>query len=248
MKNKGMRIDTRWQLRKERNFMKEYQTDVMKACRTHMAKRIQTGIERWKGNSLPFEKNKIKECAWCREEHGGTFYEMMTECEEAEEFREEVKKQWSIGKGEKFDEELLFGCVRKKWWNEIVKKKGASWCRNKAKAALKWWEEEIRDVRRQLEKASNEGSGEEDESVSERTTTDKEETSESEQTSTDKDTEEGTEKTETSDSEEEGKEEMTKTAQRIRKFDVGEVKKGEPELKEVKERRTLKEILTKRKK
>ena len=149
--NGGMRVENRGQLRKSRKWMDSFHTKLMGCCKTHMAKRVQIGIERWSGNTPVFQTSKFSNCPWCEEEHGTSFHEMILDCQKTATFRKEVQIRWKtvLGK-EAFDAELLFGKVRKTLFQQVCQKREEMEAWKSFTQALKWWERRLRELRRDL--------------------------------------------------------------------------------------------------
>ncbi len=228
IKDQGMLIETREQLKKQRKWGKEWEMEIMKETKSHMAKRIQIGAERWQGNELPMFWGKKKKCRWCAKTHGANFFEMVLECDEIEEFRKEVRSKWALVKGMDFCKELFFGRVKKQWWEKVVKRLRGSGKLEAAKKNILWWEKRVRQLRKELERKGKEMDSEE----------------------TDDESSVDEEREEDSDGEEEEKikRKVKEKAESVRVFDEGVVKKGEPDLVKCSSRGDLKKTLMGRKK
>ena len=151
VRNRGMRIESRKELEKPRAWMKDFQTDLMKCCRSRMARRVQIGVERWKGNISDYQEADGRECAWCLLTHGATFTEMMRECPKFLPFRQATEERWkAVLKGEKFDEELLFGRVRRTLFQKSSQKKALKGAWSEFVLALRWWERRLKTLRKDL--------------------------------------------------------------------------------------------------
>ena len=151
VRNRGMRIESRDQLKKSRKWMDSFNIKLMGCCRTHMAKRVQIGIERWSGNTLVFQNSALTKCPWCDETHGSSFYEMIQHCRKTQTFRKEVQARWRTVLGaEEFDVELLFGKVRKTLFQRICQKREEMEVWRSFRKALKWWERRLCELRKDL--------------------------------------------------------------------------------------------------
>ncbi len=239
----GMRIESRKQLEKKNEWGKEWKLEIMKTCRGYMARRIQIGAERWKGNERPTEKGTETVCRWCKKRHGGNFYEMMMECKKIKGFREEVMKEWKWSPGKQMEQDIIFGRINKKWWDGAKKSMTEEKLKERVAASLKWWEKRIGKLRKELAELEKEETIHESD-VEEETD---EETSDSGKSRESRTTEE--EKGSSSEDSEEEKvvKELKKAANKIRKFDKGVVKKGEPDIILPKNRGELKKFLDKKK-
>ena len=237
--NKGMKIEKKTQLQTNATFLPKLQIEAMSVCDSHMAKRIQIGAETWKENELPFQKKVKKKCVWCKEIHDGNFYEMIVQCKKMMTFRKRVRERWNLGKGEEFDQELYFGRITKKWWSVAMSKIGIGRCRRKCKENLEWWEKEVRELREQLNREEEEERESESEEEEESLDEEEEESTEGEEEETEGSDEETEESQDESDSEKKGKKDQENLAKQIRKYDIGEVGRGEPEMIKIESRKTL---------
>ena len=150
----GQVVESRKELARDPKWMEGYHLGIMSCCRSRMAKRVQLGIERWKGNESVFVESPLPEpCRWCKGRHELTFYAFIENCPQARNFRKEVKERWAaVLRGESFDTELLFGKVRKSLFLRVCRKgvdeKEA--CKE-FRRALTWWERRIQTLRQTLD-------------------------------------------------------------------------------------------------
>ena len=157
IRNRGMRLESRRELTVHRKWLNEYVTELMKCCRSRMAKRVQIGIERWKGNISVFQETPTdSKCHWCDLHHGETFFEMILDCPNLSSFRKEVKDHWrKTLKGESFDSDLFFGKIRRSLLAKVShqgKDEKIVW--KEMTQNLRWWERRLATLRKEVQENS----------------------------------------------------------------------------------------------
>lgn len=152
VRKEGMRVETRRELSVHRRWMSAFATELMKCCRTRMAKRVQLGIEKWRGNISVFLENKpMDKCSRCHLAHGLKFSEMVLECPQCAAFRKEVKERWKMVLGtEKFEQELLFGKIRRSLLQKVGQGKDEKRVWREMTLNLRWWERRLQLLRKEL--------------------------------------------------------------------------------------------------
>ena len=165
IRNRGMRLESRRELAVQHKWMTEYMTEMMKCCRSHMAKRVQIGIERWKGNiSIFHETPASSECSWCDCSHGQSFFEMVLECPKLSSFRQEVKDRWKkVLNGESFDSDLFFGKIRRSLVAKLSQGKDEKKVWKEMTQNLRWWERRLSALRKEMKEISAESESDESE-------------------------------------------------------------------------------------
>ena len=167
IRNKGMRVESHKEIGLRRTWMERYATEVMRCCRSRMAKRVQMGIERWKGNTSVFKEESGERCQWCHLTHGLNFFEMVRTCPKLLPFRNEVKSRWKKTlDGETFDDEILFGKIKRSLFQKICQGKDEKKIWRDTTQNLRWWERRLGTLRTELEEHLA-ASGEETETESE---------------------------------------------------------------------------------
>ena len=157
IRNGGMRIENRKELGVRRKLMATLATELMKCCKSRMAKRVQLGVERWKGNASIFQETpQTEKCPWCHLLHGLTFSDMVLECPECSAFRKEVKDRWAkvLGK-ESFNNDLLFGRVRRSLVRQVGLGKDEKKTWKEMTQNLRWWERRLQRLRKELREGSD---------------------------------------------------------------------------------------------
>ena len=157
IRNEGMRLESRKELGIRREWMAAYHTELMRCCRTGMAKRVQMGIEKWKGNISVFQETPTdSKCHWCDLHHGETFFEMILDCLKLSSFRKEVKDHWRRTlKGESFDSDLFFGKIRRSLLAKVShqgKDEKIVW--KEMTQNLRWWERRLATLRKEVQENS----------------------------------------------------------------------------------------------
>jgi len=171
IRDHGMRLESRKGLQTPRKWMKDFQTEMMRLCRSRMARRVQIGVERWKGNISEFQEADGRECVWCSLTHGATFPEMVRECPRLQSFRDSTKERWKIAlNGEKFDEDLLFGRVRRTLFQKACQKKTRKTAWGEFAQTLRWWERRLKELRKELGERAGEREAETEEEAQEKST------------------------------------------------------------------------------
>ena len=169
VRQRGKVAESRKELLRERHWMEHFHLGIMSCCRTRMAKRVQLGIERWKGNDSVFSESREAECSWCKGCHKLSFFDFISTCPLTRTFRKEIEARWeSTLRDVAFDSDLLFGKVKKTLFQRVCRKgKGVDekhvwrdFC-----SALKWWEKKLHRLRQNLEAQEEEDSDGSDKEV-----------------------------------------------------------------------------------